>query len=77
MVENYCPITGLEFKPKGSTLLNHHFKLVSFNDELDLVVSKVSSNLPLTDFRVDVSTPCLDFPRLISLTDENQTYELF
>jgi hypothetical protein len=47
-----------------------NINVVQFDNELNLVFSKQNTNLPLTDFKIDMNTPCLEFPNALTSLDE-------
>ena len=65
-------MTGIEFK-KGTasqaTLTSHIFA-TQFDEENYIEFSKKRARLPLTQFRIDLDTPCLSTPSALSLNFE-------
>ena len=68
MVSQNCPITGIQFKKDVMPSTSSHVYATQFNDHYYIQFSKKSTRLPLTQFRIDLDTPCIKFPSALSVS---------
>ena len=67
-----CPINSIKIVPKS--FKDAKYKTIEFTDEFNIAFSKEQDSLPLTQFRLSESTPCLNLNQ-VSFKKDYKIYQ--